>query len=94
MQENDFHAIADQTLSQLADALEENDTLDVDYLGGILTVTLDSGKQMVVNKHTPTRQIWLSSPFSGAGYFKYESTNWVNAKGEVLEALVQKELSV
>jgi len=72
MNETNFHQIADSFLAKIAAALEEADSrgaLELDYLGGILNIEIPPGKQYVINKHTPTRQIWLASPVSGAGHF-------------------------
>lgn len=69
-----FDVTASWLLDQLAEQLEEAlaDSAEVEYEGGILTVTLDGGGTYVVNKHAPTRQIWLSSPRSGAWHFAFD----------------------
>ena len=94
MNESEFHRLADIMLTQLADMLEEADArgeLELELQGGILTITLESGKQFIVNKHAPTRQIWLSSPVSGGLHFMYEG-GWVLADGRELKALLSKQL--
>ena len=52
---------------------ELGDDLDVDLEGGILTIELESGGQYVINKHGPNRQIWMSSPKSGATHYDYDA---------------------
>ncbi len=73
MDESSFENLADQTLgrleTQLADQLAD---ADVELRGGILTIELEDGRQYVVNKHAPNRQIWLSSPVSGAAHFAHD----------------------
>lgn len=71
VEESTFHAAADAVLQALAQAIDDalGDRLDVDVQGGILTVEFDDGRQFVVNKHAPNREIWLSSPLSGAWHF-------------------------
>lgn len=93
--ESEFNKLADITISQIAEALEINEELEVDYIAGILTVTLENGQQYVINKHAPTRQIWLSSPKSGAWHFLFKSLNsWVSTnKNQDLLELVSKELN-
>ena len=49
---------------------------------GILTVEGDDGT-WIVNKHAPTRQIWLSSPKSGARHYAFDagSGQWRDTQG-------------
>lgn len=72
MEESRFHAVADALLHRLVDELEACDALDVDLQGGIATIETEDGGQYVINKHAPTRQLWLSSPSSGAWHFEYD----------------------
>ncbi len=93
-----FHTIADDMFEQLLDAIEDADeegNVDAELLQGILTVTLDSGQQFVLNKHEPTQQIWLSSPLSGAVHYIYnvEKQGWAaTSDGHHLLSLLQEEL--
>ncbi|KAG2485050.1 hypothetical protein HYH03_016148 [Edaphochlamys debaryana] len=59
--------------------VEENDVEggDVEYSQGVLTVRLGPKGTFVVNKQTPNRQIWLSSPVSGPFRFDFASGRWV-----------------
>ncbi|PIW29519.1 MAG: iron donor protein CyaY [Rhodospirillales bacterium CG15_BIG_FIL_POST_REV_8_21_14_020_66_15] len=70
-----FARIADETLEAVMDAVEGalGDQADVDLDGGILTIDLDAGGQYVINKHAPNRQIWMSSPKSGATHYEYDA---------------------
>ncbi len=94
---SEFHKIADKTISSLYDYLEKvdnNGDLEVDLLNGILHIKLPSTKQYVINKHEPTRQIWVSSPISGAHHFFYEenSHKWVSSGNKVFDEMVCSEL--
>ena len=74
MQVKDFEPLASKTLDGLAeklDALDAAGELELEYQNGIITITLDSGKQLIINKHAPSQQIWLSSPISGGLHFFY-----------------------
>jgi frataxin len=94
--ESAFHAAADRTLAHLLERIEDSlgDELDVDLQGGILTIELASGGQYVVNKHAPNRQIWLSSPVSGAAHFGHErGRGWISTRGgAALHELLAQEL--
>lgn len=98
MDESAFHKLADQLLARLNTALEDGlEEADVDLRGGILTIEFDDGRQYVINKHAPTRQVWLSSPVSGATHFEHDPAGgiWRSTRGEaVLNGLLAAELGV
>lgn len=85
--ESDYHNVADQTLHAIQDTLdfyfEDNPSLstsspDITYASGVLTIALSQGT-WVLNKQTPNRQIWWSSPISGPRRYEYdeESQKWI-----------------
>ncbi len=92
--ENRADAVLEGFMAAIEGAL--GDVLEVDLIGGILTIELESGGQYVINKHAPMRQIWLSSPASGAAHFAYDQTAgaWVSTRGgEKLTDILAQELS-
>ncbi len=96
MDESEFHKMADETLEDLAEAIEmadEDGSVEVDLLGGILTITLDDERQYVINKHAPSLQIWVSSPESGASYYEYDALEeaW-SCGGVTLHEMLSEEL--
>jgi frataxin len=98
MDEKAFHCLADGTLSSIEEDLEEADQagyLEVEAVEGVVTLLLPGGKQCIISKHTPMRQIWLSSPFSGAHHFRYDeaANQWVLENGQELRALLTSELA-
>ncbi len=98
MDESAFQNLADPLLARLNATLEEalGDEADVELRGGILTIELDDGRQYVINKHAPTRQVWLSSPISGAAHFEHDaaSATWRSTRGgAILTELLAAELS-
>ncbi len=98
--ESGFHKRADATLRRLMDALDAGDGLDADLRDGILTIELESGGQYIVNKHAPNREIWVSSPKSGAWHFALDEASqaWVDTRARggapamTLEKLLAGEL--
>ena len=95
MDETAFETLANQTLEDLFERLEDQlgDELEVDLEGGILTIELETGGQYVINRHAPNRQIWLSSPKSGAHHFGRQDDQWVSTRGNGdLLALLTDEL--
>jgi len=76
MSSSAFETLADSLLK----ALEEG--LDGELQGGVLTVEGEAGT-WIVNKHAATRQIWLSSPKSGARHYAFEEARglWQDTRG-------------
>jgi frataxin len=92
-----FELLADATLARLERALEDaaGDWLSAELASGILTLELDSGGEYVINKHAPSRQIWLASPASGAWHFAWSEGEqaWLATRGgERLERLLAREI--
>lgn len=97
MDERAFEALAEAALEHAMERIESagGGALDVDLDGGALTVELDSGGQYLLNRHAPTRELWLSSPASGAHHFaRGPEGGWRDKRsGEDLAALLERELS-
>lgn len=92
-----FESLAAQTLQRFAACIEEATMeLEVDLVDGVLNIETEDGAIYLVNKHSPLRQLWLSSPVSGAGHFDYDAANktWESTRGgESLEKTLERELS-
>jgi len=78
--EQAFASLADSLLEALEDAIGAEG--DAELQGGVLTVQSDAGTWLV-NKHAPTRQIWLSSPKSGARHYAFDTQSglWTDTRG-------------
>jgi iron donor protein CyaY len=96
LDESRFAALAGDMLERIADGVDEalGDKIDVELQGGILTLSLDGGGQYVINKHAPNREIWWSSPVSGALHFAYVDGAWISTREPraVLDRLLVKEM--
>jgi frataxin len=93
---DNFHQTSKDALEESA-AFFENawPHADVDLLEDVLTVTLPSGKQYLLNKHGVTRQIWLSSPFTGAHHFCQKEGHWKCTRTNIdLQELLSQERDV
>lgn len=94
MSDSAFETLADSLLATLEEKL--GDHVDAELQGGILTVEGDGGT-WIVNKHAPTRQIWLSSPVSGARHYAFDadSRRWQDTRGgDNLLSVLGAELGV
>ncbi len=94
MADSPFETLADSLLAALEEGIDGR--ADADLQDGVLTVEADGGVWLV-NKHAPTRQIWLSSPLSGARHYAFDapSGEWRDTRGggSLLEVL-SSELGV
>ena len=92
MSDSAFATLADSVLEALEAGLGD----DAELQAGILTVDGEEGT-WVVNKHAPTRQIWLSSPKSGARHFSFDRSSglWTDTRGGAdLLTTIKAELGV
>ncbi len=94
MSNSAFESLADSLLAALEEGIGAK--ADAELQGSILTVDGDDGT-WVVNKHAPTRQIWLSSPRSGARHYAFDGGSglWKDTRGGTdLLAHLSAELGV
>jgi frataxin len=78
-----FAALADETLRRILEAVDASGgDLDADLRDGVLTIEAGSGAQYVVNQHAPNREIWVSSPVSGAWHFAFDEGRgqWIDTR--------------
>lgn len=87
--EGAFHATADETLHAIQDTIEEvleefGIEFEISYASGVLTLNLPERGTWVINKQTPTQQLWWSSPISGPKRFEFNEKHgqWVLTKDE------------
>ncbi|XP_068092173.1 frataxin, mitochondrial [Hyperolius riggenbachi] len=102
LDETAYERLASDTLYSLAEFFEDLADqpfmpvdYDVSFGNGVLTVKFSSDiGTYVINKQTPNRQIWLSSPSSGPKRYDWTGTTWVYSHdGESLYRLLEQELS-
>ncbi|HJR20595.1 MAG TPA: iron donor protein CyaY [Dongiaceae bacterium] len=97
MNQADFERRATEILDTLFEQIEDQlgDWLDVEMNGGILQIELPDGGAYVINRHAPNREIWVSSPKSGAWHFAPGADGaWRSTRGtEELTALLAGELA-
>ena len=84
MSDSAFESLADSLLAALEEGIGVH--ADAELQGGILTVDGDAkggDGTWIVNKHAPTRQIWLSSPRSVAHHYAFEAGTglWNDTRG-------------
>ncbi|MFO7593836.1 MAG: iron donor protein CyaY [Pseudomonadota bacterium] len=80
MTESEFNQRVDDTLVAIEEAIDEAGA-DIDYegAGGILTLTIEAnGSQIIINRQTPVKQLWLATRRGGYHYdWSDEAEGWV-----------------
>ncbi|XP_045696434.1 frataxin, mitochondrial [Phyllostomus hastatus] len=102
LDEATYERLAEETLDSLAEFFEDLadkpytfEDYDVSFGSGVLTIKLggDLGTY-VINKQTPNKQIWLSSPSSGPKRYNWTGKNWVYSHdGVSLHDLLATEMT-
>jgi len=75
--ESQYNRVIDDTLLAIEEAVDASGA-DIDYenVGGILTLLLPGGAQLILNRQTPVRQLWLAAP-QGGFHFDHRDGGWV-----------------
>lgn len=103
LSEGAYEKLAEETLVALADYFEDltdqpftGADYDVVFSNGVLTVKVSADRgTYVINKQTPNRQIWLSSPCSGPKRYDWTGERWVYTHdGISLHQLLSTEFSI
>nr|KAF6484565.1 frataxin [Rousettus aegyptiacus] len=102
LDETTYEKLAEETLDSLAEFFEDLadkpytfEDYDVSFGSGVLTIKLggDLGTY-VINKQTPNKQIWLSSPSSGPKRYDWTGKTWVYSHdGVSLHDLLATEMT-
>lgn len=84
MNESEFHSIADQTIADIQEAIDDSGA-DIDYedTGGVLTLEFENGSKLIFSKQPPAMQLWLAAR-SGGFHFDYDSERqlWICDSGD------------
>ncbi|GFS00504.1 frataxin, mitochondrial [Elysia marginata] len=100
--EIEYENYAEETLDSLTEFFEDLpeteqccDDYDCAYGSGVLTIHLGSlDGTFVINKQTPNKQIWLSSPLSGPKRYDYLDGQWIYLRdGSSLHKQLELEMT-
>ncbi len=84
MNESEFHTLADQTTTDIQDAIDDSGA-DIDYeeAGGVLTLEFENESKIIFSKQPPALQLWMAAR-SGGFHFDYDSEKqqWVCDSGD------------
>ncbi|RUS78194.1 hypothetical protein EGW08_014053 [Elysia chlorotica] len=102
LSEAEYENYAEETLDSLTEFFEDlpeieqcSEDYDCAYGSGVLTIHLSSiDGTFVINKQTPNKQIWLSSPLSGPKRYDYLDGQWIYLRdGSSLHRHLETEMT-
>ena len=84
MNESEFHKIADQTIQDIQEAIDDSGA-DIDYeeMGGVLTLEFENESKIIFSKQPPALQLWMAARCGGF-HFDYDSEKqqWICDSGD------------
>lgn len=84
MDEKQYRDLVEACLNHWLDVLEASAGFDeLDLADGVLQAETEDGKTFILNRHVPLRQVWLSSPVSGAHHYAFDEAagTWHSTRG-------------
>ncbi len=103
MTDTEFLAVTDRALAAIGAALDDalaTSDADVDWQlnDGILTIDCDDGGKVIVNRHTPNRELWVAAK-SGGFHYRAERGRWRDTRShapieEALAAILQQQAAL
>jgi len=84
MNESEFQEIADQTIEDIQDSIDDSGAdIDYDEIGGVLTLEFEDGSKIIFSKQGAMSQLWMAAR-SGGFHFDYDAAaeHWVCDSGD------------
>lgn len=75
MNESEFHRAVDETLARIERAAESSRGIEADVEAGVLTLECPDGSRIIVNRQTPSREIWVAAR-SGGFHYAWRDGAW------------------
>jgi len=83
MNESEFQEIAEQTIEDIQDAVDNCDAdIDYDEIGGVLTLEFGNGSKIIFSRQAAMSQLWMAA-VSGGFHFNYDedARQWICDSG-------------
>ena len=80
MTENEFNELADAVFGRIEQAIDASGAdIECNLNGPVLELEFADGSQIVINRHTPNREIWLAAK-SGGFHYAFQDGGWVSRR--------------
>lgn len=95
-----FIRIVETTLDNIYDTIDKKEYSFIENMNlvdNVLTINMKGNKTYVLNIQKPTRQLWVSSPFSGPKRFEYNDvlSKWIDIHNDKISLyeLINEEIN-
>ena len=91
MNDREFEEIVDAVFLRIEDRIDEQELdVDIDSSGGVLTLTMEDGSQVILSRQGASREIWVAAR-SGGFHLRHQEGDWISSvTGEDLESLLNR----
>ncbi|WP_439815297.1 iron donor protein CyaY [Zavarzinia sp. CC-PAN008] len=81
--------------ASVVDAIEDETGIEAELSDGVLSIVHPDRRTIILNRHLPSRQLWLSAPVSGAAHYARDAEGrWRSTRGpEELATVLAAELT-
>ena len=84
-----WESFQDSLLPQLE---TQKPILDIEHNDEVIQLFLKNEEQILINRNIVNKQVWYSSPVSGASHFDYSGGKWVDGGGVSIEERLATDL--
>ncbi len=82
MTESEFNELADAVFARIEQAIDASSTdIECSLNGGVLELEFDDGSKIIINRHTPNREIWLAAR-SGGFHYAWQDGRWLSRRDD------------
>lgn len=80
MTESEFNELADAVFGSIEQAIDSSGAdIESNFNGPVLELEFTDGSQIIINRHTPNREIWLAAK-SGGFHYAYQGGQWISKR--------------
>lgn len=80
MTESEFNELADAVFARIEQAIDASGTdMDCNLNGPVLELEFEDGSKIIINRHTPNREIWLAAK-SGGFHYAWQDGQWLSRR--------------
>ena len=80
MTESEFNELADAVFARIEQTIDASGAdIGCNLNGPVLELEFDNGSQIIINRHGPTREIWLAAK-SGGFHYALQDARWISRR--------------
>jgi len=80
MTESEFNELADAVFKRIEQAIDASGMdIECNLNGAVLELEFDDDSQIIINRHSPTQEIWLAAK-SGGFHYALQNDCWISKR--------------